>query len=392
MATATSTQVQPSFNLPFVPSPAKKGWSSSIYAQIQQQQELKTRVETLESQLRRDQHLFEKQRSVLLQEIKMKDTLLLEKDQQWESRWTTKVQQLEEQLDQERQKHENDILDWKKRYEEALDIEQQKHHRRLAYFHERLTAKNMEYAELERQLTTQSAPSSPTQPYYNSLQEQSPRYQRSASLDATAMGTGWMNRPIMRMVRSATRRTSGSIYQQQLQRQNDDDDVIHKNDMYIKEIQDLTLRHQASLDNMMAEYEENRMELQAQHDQEREVWKIKHTAELEEACKRLAQEHEMILEGINTSWQQRWDNLMTQNKMEQAALEQKWDQRLKSEKASWQEQQKKEYAGLKKELLWSKGELSMVNNNNNKGIYIVHSFICFFFFNRYSRNMKMQHV
>ncbi|ORZ20689.1 hypothetical protein BCR42DRAFT_409292 [Absidia repens] len=409
---STTMQVQPSptYNLPFVPSLSKKEWgSSSIYAQVQQQQDMKSRIDTLEQELKHDQQVFEKQRSVLLEEIKMKDNQILEKEQQWESRWSAKVQEIQQQLELEQKAHENDILEWKTKYEEAMDTEQQKHYRRLAYFHERLAAKNAEYAELELQLT-QSAPSSPVQASHESSLasssldndgmafssmpldaddaeitkldtklhlEQAPyRWRRSASLDATATApstsTDSFSKMIKKPVARAGRLKLATVRQQPFWKKssssssNQDDDgtttsmLSFKDDLYARELQDLTLRHQASVDNMVSEYEENRIELLAQHDREKEVWKIEHDAELQDACKRLAQEHESILNSIHQSWQQKWDDLVAQNKRDQVMQQQQWDQQLAGEKRRWEEKQSMERAALNKQLSWSKGELHMV--------------------------------
>ncbi|CAO3591654.1 unnamed protein product [Absidia cylindrospora] len=409
---STTMQVQPSptYNLPFVPSLSKKEWgSSSIYAQVQQQQDMKSRIDALEQELKHDQQVFEKQRSVLLEEIKMKDNQILEKEQQWESRWSAKVQEIQQQLELEQKAHENDILEWKSKYQEAMDTEQQKHYRRLAYFHERLAAKNAEYAELELQLT-QSAPSSPVQATHeanlasSSLDnddmafsltplagdaegtklplEQAPyRWRRSASLDATAAAPSTSTDAFSKMIKTPVARTGrlklATVRQPPFLKKsaNQDDDgntttsmLSFKDDLYARELQDLTLRHQASVDNMVSEYEENRMELLAQHDREREVWKIEHDAELQDTCKKLAQEHESILNNIHQSWQQKWDDLVAQNKRDQVMQQQQWDQQLAGEKRRWEEKQSMERAALNKQLAWSKGELHMVLKEHETAI------------------------
>ncbi|KAI8334379.1 hypothetical protein BC941DRAFT_432843 [Chlamydoabsidia padenii] len=312
---------------------------------------MKAKIESLEQKLKHDHEVFEKQRSVLLEEIKMKDNQLVEKQKQWESQWSTKMEEIQQQLEMQQKVHENDILEWKTRYQEALDTEQEKHHRRLAYFHERLTAKNVEYAQLEQQLV-QSAPTSPVQQQQHIVpvsidkkkmedNETTHRWRRSASLN-----DGPMKRPVI--ITPANNLRLETV----LPRPN----MFNKDERYAQELQDMTLRHQAAMDNMISEYEETRMELLAQHAREKEVWKIEQDAQLQEACTTLAQEHGAILDHVNQAWQQKWDDL----KRDQLVQKQQWDQQLDAAKLEWESRHAKEQAELKKQLSWSKGELHMM--------------------------------
>lgn len=284
-----------------------------------------------------------------------------------------------------------------------MDTEQQKHYRRLAYFHERLAAKNAEYAELEL-LLTHSAPSSPVQATHrtsfadaSSLNDggvtgssslhaeytnldtklhvgQVPyRWRRSASLDAATLTDPFSKRiqtPVAQTGRLKLATVRQPISKKPRQQGGSSTAISLKDDLYARELQDLTLRHQASVDNMVSEYEENRIELLAQHDREKEVWKIEHDAELQDACKKLAQEHESILNSIHQSWQQKWDDLVIQNKRDQVMQQQQWNQQLATEKRLWEEKQAKEQAALNKQLSWSKGELHMVSAEKEEEIGI----------------------
>jgi hypothetical protein len=149
-------------------------------------------------------------------------------------------------------------LEWKARYQAAMDTEQQKHYRRLAYFHERLAAKNAEYAELEQQLVSNN-----THPM-----NEDARPRRSTSLESGLL-------PRRNVLSSTAKRhssTPGLL-------------AMKNDDLYARELQDMSLRHQASVDNMAAEYEVDRTELLAQHHREKQVWKIELDAELRSVCR-----------------------------------------------------------------------------------------------------------
>lgn len=276
-----------------------------------------------------------------------------------------------------------------------MDTEQQKHHRRLAYFHERLTAKNAEYAELEQQLT-QSEPTSPVQEQHGKaiapenmaasldrkmtmlMMEENKanevitptRWRRSASLDATATVSPYpMKRPIIMApiaqphdlnLETALHRLSPSKSRHNHNTLDNSAALSFKDELYAQELQDMTLRHQASVDNMISEYEENRMELLAQHAREKEVWKIEHEVELQETCTKLSQEHSTILDEMNQSWQKKWDDLVAQTERDQCIQKQQWIQQFESAKLEWETRHAKENADLRKQLSWSKGELHMV--------------------------------
>ncbi|SAM09454.1 hypothetical protein [Absidia glauca] len=330
--TPNTMQFQPSFNIPFVP-PVTKDWhSSSIYAQVRHQQDMKCKIEALEQRLKHDQQVFEEERAVLLKEIKIKDNQICEKEQQWDSLWATKLHELEHQMDLERKEHECSILEWKARYQAAMDTEQQKHYRRLAYFHERLTAKNAEYAELEQQLASN-----------NTHSNEDARPRRSTSLESGLF-------PRHGILSSTAKRHSSSAG---LLAMKDDD-------LYARELQDMSLRHQASVDNMAAEYEVDRTELLAQHHRDKQVWKIEHDAELRAVRSTMAQEHDTEVGKINQAWQQKWDAMVAQNMQEQDRLKQEWNQQLAAEKRSWEDRQTRDNANLKKKLGWSTYELSLM--------------------------------
>ncbi|CAO3589437.1 unnamed protein product [Absidia cylindrospora] len=386
----TAMQFQSSYRLPFVPSLTKKDWNtSSIYSQLQQQQDMKSKIEALEQKLKHDHQVFEKQRAILLEEIKMKDKHNLENQQQWETRWSTKMQKIQQQLEAERKNHEDDICEWKLRYQAAMDTEQQKHYRRLAYFHERLTAKNMEYAELE-QLLTRSTPVSPvTSPIDSQTLKQvsnitngqndvlSPnddhtsqlqphhnfRWRRSSSLDA---GTALSRTPLRtvqpviadpairtsRLELAATRRPSNT----RQPKSSNPTPLPLVDDLYACELQDMTLRHQASVDNMAAEYEVDRAELLEQHDLDRKLWKIEHDSTLQNE----RMKHEQHLDQVNQSWQQKWNDMVDQNKRDLAELQKQWDEQSKSDKLAWENRKSREHDGLQKQLGWATYELSLM--------------------------------
>ncbi|ORZ11102.1 hypothetical protein BCR42DRAFT_102780 [Absidia repens] len=395
-------QFQTSYSLPFAPSLAKKDWNtSSIYSQLQQQQDMKSKIEALEQKLKHDHQVFEKQRAILLEEIKVKDKQRLENEQQLETRWSTKVQKLQQQLETERKNHEEDICEWKLRYQAAMDTEQQKHYRRLAYFHQRLNAKNMEYAELE-QLLARSAPGSPIpspidsqtlKPASNTTNRQndvlSPnifttvnrkdnhttqpqtrhnyRWRRSSSLDSSTplrtnpprASQSMIADPVIGTSRQDLE-TTGRPSNTKKPKTSDLSSLPLVDDLYASELQDMTLRHQASVDNMAAEYAVDRAELLEQHERDRKLWKVEHDSELHNERMRLVQEHGQHLDQVNQSWQQKWDDMVAQNKRSLAELQKQWDEQSKSDKLAWENRKSKEHDAMKKQLGWATYELNLM--------------------------------
>ncbi|KAI9494534.1 hypothetical protein BDB00DRAFT_818422 [Zychaea mexicana] len=134
-----------------------------VLSQLQQHRE---RVHYLEQKTDEDKKMYDKHRMSLLHEIKLKEVLSEKRIQDIEQRYLDQIQDLQILLDQEKQERDNEAQDIRKHYEAMLQSEQKKHERRLCGFQQRLSAKDSEYAKLQRDTIrlTQSAPTSPRTP------------------------------------------------------------------------------------------------------------------------------------------------------------------------------------------------------------------------------------
>ncbi|KAI9300918.1 hypothetical protein BJ944DRAFT_15097 [Cunninghamella echinulata] len=333
-------QVQPSFSMPFI-SQTNHNWSSpsNDYAE---NQDLKLKVQKLEEQMKQDRQLYEQQRMFLLEEIKVKDKQILEKEQQWLS----KVKELEEQLNKEKYEHGNDILEWKNRYEKALDIEQQKHYRRLSDFHERLDAKNLEYAKLERRLS-QSLPSLPPT-------------SSSSLLDQMETIHHGPKEPILS--------PSSTLINHHHQYHEEENKIIHpmaihlaiksrellfKEQTFAQEIQDLVFHHQALVDNMKTEHEETILVLKEYHEQEKKQIQMESETYIQTLRDQLLEEQDNKIQQLNNAWEQRIIQIKQEKKEEEV------ESALLVEKLNLEKEKRKEYDQLNKQLAWSRAELNM---------------------------------
>lgn len=232
----------------------------------------------------------------------------------------------------------------------ALDIEQQKHYRRLSDFHERLEAKNLEYAKLERRLS-QSLPSlSPTSTIITPLS--SPSSSTSLLYETEKIQ---------------------SYQHQHHQKHEEENKIIHpmaihlaikskeltfKEQLFAQELQDIKLHHQAVIDNMKTEHEETISVLKEYHDHEKEMMKMELNISLQKLSDDLNQEHEMNIKNLNTLWEQKLNHLLEE--VEQRLNHQLEEQKMENEKLIWEKEKLKDYEQLKMQLRWSRAELDMV--------------------------------
>ncbi|CAO3637143.1 unnamed protein product [Cunninghamella echinulata] len=351
-------QVQPSFSMPFL-SQTTHNWSSSSndYAE---NQDLKLKIQKLEEQLKQDRQLYEQQRMFLHEEIKAKDKQILEKEQQWLS----KVKELEEKLNKEKYEHEHDILEWKTRYEEALDIEQQKHYRRLSDFHERLDAKNLEYAKLERRLS-QSLPSlPPTSP--SSLLSQIETVHHGSNEPTLSSSSALINH-----------------HQQHHQHHKEENKIIHpmaihlaikskelsfKEQSFAQEIQDLVFHHQALVDNMKTEHEETILVLKEYHEQEIKQIQMESETYIQTLRDQLLEEQDNKIQQLNKTWEQQIIQMKQEKKEEEEST-------LLVERLNLEKEKRKEHDQLNKQLTWSRAELNMILKEQEYAIQLAKQLI-----------------
>ncbi|KAL0094554.1 hypothetical protein F4703DRAFT_1819425 [Phycomyces blakesleeanus] len=124
--------------------------------------EFTQQVSSLNNTLEEERRQFEKTKTSLLRELKIKDVTFDKKYQQTQEDFEQQIQELKHQLKKEQQEHQDDIQEWKSRHDVTLKTERTNNARRIYGFQERLSAKETEYAQLQNHLRqTQSEPSSP---------------------------------------------------------------------------------------------------------------------------------------------------------------------------------------------------------------------------------------
>ncbi|ORX45703.1 hypothetical protein DM01DRAFT_1170185 [Hesseltinella vesiculosa] len=225
-----------------------------------QLQDLQSKYDALERQHEDGKKLFHQQRQTLLQDIKNKDQLLAEKEDQIQAQWASKVQALEDQLVQEKRDHDQDVLEWQQRYDQSMELEQRKSSRRLIEFHERLEAKSCcQQCGNKFRLQSHSAPSSPAR-RPSSLASSSPSL--TSALSTSSPDT-----------HSRRRYSLQSVEEVQ---------TTFKLELLTREIQDSALRHQAHIDNLVAEHDQNIQDLKDQHQQALQLYHIQHECQLDE--------------------------------------------------------------------------------------------------------------
>ncbi|KAI7850913.1 hypothetical protein BDC45DRAFT_236379 [Circinella umbellata] len=141
-------------------------WEVERAMVLSQLQQYRERAQYLEQKTVEDKKMYDQHRLSLLHEIKIKEVLNEKRIQSTEHKYLEYVQSLQIQLDQEKQERENETKEIHKRYDSMIQNEQKKHERRICGFQQRLSAKDDEYAKLQKDniRLTQSAPTSPCSP------------------------------------------------------------------------------------------------------------------------------------------------------------------------------------------------------------------------------------
>ncbi|KAI8072976.1 hypothetical protein BC940DRAFT_126597 [Gongronella butleri] len=307
---------------PYPVSLKQHEWPSMTSA-LAQVQELQAKMDALERQHADEKQLFQQQRQTLLQEIDKKDQLIADQQDQAKAHWLAKIQALEAQLEQEKEAHEQDVLEWKDRYDQAMELEQQKTARRLQEFHGRLASRSCDQCGERLSLHTRSAPSSPVRASMHV--EDGPMAISEGQLLAPASSSAMSSAAI------AARRRYSSV--QSIQ----DVQNAFKVDLLTREIQDAALRHQAHMDNLVSEHEQNIQDLMAQHEQTLQLHQIQHESHVHD----LQQHHKAQLDQAKTKVDQK---------------KPKHDDKVTNK--------------LKQRVAWLKCELDMMQKEHDDAIYL----------------------
>ncbi|KAI9259587.1 hypothetical protein BDA99DRAFT_513615 [Phascolomyces articulosus] len=160
----TATTIEPTTNTLY-PMAGIQEWELERAMALSQLQQHRERANNLEQKIEEDKRLYDKHRMSLINEIKLKEVLNEKRIQNMEKHYLEHIQILHKQLDQERQERKIEAKDIHQRYESMIQNEQKKHERRICSFQQRLSAKDYEYAKLQKDIRlTQSPPISPRTP------------------------------------------------------------------------------------------------------------------------------------------------------------------------------------------------------------------------------------
>ncbi|KAI8885454.1 hypothetical protein K501DRAFT_293438 [Backusella circina FSU 941] len=123
-------------------------WEVERATLVMENKEFREKAERLEKKVEDDLVTYEKNRSSLLKEVKLKEALLEKKLKDVEEQLTSQILELQHQLNKEGSSHQEAIQNLKQQHDTMLDAEDKKHQRRIASLQDRLKAKDTEYTEL----------------------------------------------------------------------------------------------------------------------------------------------------------------------------------------------------------------------------------------------------
>lgn len=138
----------------------QKDWELEKASILRQSQEYRKYIEDLRMKHEQDKIKHEKDKQSLLRKLHTQENRIEEIKKSFESQ----IQDCQIQLENAEKNHKIKEGEWKQKCETTLQTEQEKNHRRISGFHQRMIAKDEEYAKLEETYLreTKSAPSSPT--------------------------------------------------------------------------------------------------------------------------------------------------------------------------------------------------------------------------------------
>ncbi|KAG0167470.1 hypothetical protein DFQ30_006044 [Apophysomyces sp. BC1015] len=324
-----------------IPPSSIQEWEVERAVVLRQLREFRERAESLEQRMEEERKLYEKSRMSLLRQVKMKEALVESKVQDVESHYMEQIQDLQTRLQAEQKEHEEDIQEWRKHYDDALQKEQRKHQRRISGFQERLTAKDVEFERLQQ--TTQSAPTSPRLAVQvESLQQDLAR----SRIECTEWKTKFEQ--MQQQMQSFENRTGGreqienlTAQIDALQREEDDlkerhrmkimqlhesfdGDLARIKELFMNESQEVSLHHEARVQNLLTEHKQALCEMKEQYEDEKEVLHIEHLAAIDE----LQQTHEETKRALEHAWHEKMEDVRMSMSKDATEIQKHWETKL----------------------------------------------------------------
>ncbi|KAI9311263.1 hypothetical protein BX666DRAFT_1837119, partial [Dichotomocladium elegans] len=245
-------------------------WEVEHLKLVQENAEFRERAERLEKKIQHDRVTYERNTSSLLHEVKMKEDLMEKRVQDVERQMMEQIQELQRRLLAQQHEHEDEVADIKARFDQTLLAEQRKNERRLAALQVR----------------------------YKEKDQQDQGYQRPQSNSGSSDSSSDDDDDLMMVKRELARERSlrqqkeREWHQQRLQQQQQqkqsashDQELQRLRELFLSESQHQSMKNEARIQNLKAEYEEALKEIKAQFAAEKAVWAIEKQTAVDRAIR-----------------------------------------------------------------------------------------------------------
>ncbi|KAG1454783.1 hypothetical protein G6F56_007237 [Rhizopus delemar] len=339
------------------------------------------KAERLEKLLEEEQTTFEKNTSSLLREVKLKETHLEKKLKDVEHTLMRQILNLEQQLEDSKTEHQNQIKSLKVTHTHALDTEDKKYQRRLLGLQERLRAKDKDYVELlEKNKTDEEKDAlietlklklAEAENFGNAKENKDTledevddlevRYQSMQGKLGTAENdlSKYQEREKEFVDRIHQLEKQASQYKKRIDQASTgyNSQIQSLTEKFMSEAKQSEMINQARIQNLQSEHDEVLRELREQHQTEKEVWSIEQCAAVDEVRRVLMLEKNESIERLNNEWKEKHDDLYASMSKDSTEIQSHWEKK--------REESKNQYSAKLARLM---GEMEVIKDRLGKEI------------------------
>ncbi|KAI8150266.1 hypothetical protein BJV82DRAFT_586520 [Fennellomyces sp. T-0311] len=374
------------------PMAAIQEWELERAMALSQLQQYRERVHWLETKAEQDKKLYDKHRMSLLREVRLKEMIAEKRVQDIEERYLEQIQDLQIQLDEEKRERQDEVQELRQHYDKMLQSEQTKHERRICGFQQRLSAKETEYARLQKNLRqTQSAPTSPTTPDtpihsdcdsvateedmrdtpLRLMQEKLFKLQASHDKAQIAWEQKWTKQqqafqeerssytarikdledkllgqqdPLqLERLQKEYQKGAQRVYEERLRNieqayaakskltmESYRGDLQQMQDRFMHETREMAMHFEAQRENQASEHKQLLTEIKEHHDNELEVFRIEHQAAIDELETQLEHEKQDALNKCEQEWKDKLSDIEASMSDDARQTQKHWESRVAS--------------------------------------------------------------
>ncbi|KAG0167748.1 hypothetical protein DFQ30_005692 [Apophysomyces sp. BC1015] len=316
--------------------------------------------------------------------MKMKETLLEKRLQDVEGQLMDEIRGLQEQLETEKQDHEDDVRELRLQYDKMMQVEQKKHNQRISTLQERLSAKDVAYDELQKMhVSCDNGDMDDLELLRNELAKEKTERERERAqwdeerathameletlkieLSTSSTGTDGnaiSGSEIFRKENQQYRRQLELVEQDQQRHrahvaelesrlktaedqlknaedgkrqkivqltENFDSEMERLKELFFNEGREMAMHNEAKIQNLQAEYDEILLETKERFETEKAVWQIEHQSTLDKIGREFRKEKEYAVARLEREWREKIQDIQASMSQDSSDVQAHWEKKL----------------------------------------------------------------